>query len=63
MRLSEGDGWEYDYETFVAYDAVNRSDASQTYYRDELRDFDERTFIPLTTPVLVDGPIPLSENK
>lgn len=63
MRLSEGDGWEYDYETFVAYDAVNRSDASQTYYRDELRDFDERTFIPLATPVLVDGPIPLSENK
>lgn len=63
MRLSEGDGWEYDYETFVAYDAVNRSNASQTYYREELRDFDERTFIPLAPPVLVDGPMPLLGNK
>ena len=58
MKLSEGDGWEYDYETFVAYDAVNRSNASQTYYRDELRNFDERTFIPLAPPVFVDGPAP-----
>ncbi len=63
MRLSEGDGWEYDYETFVAYDAVNRSNTSQAYYREELRAFDERTFIPLAPPVFVDGPIPLLENK
>ncbi len=56
MQLSEGDGWEYDYETFVAYDAVNRSNASQAYYREELRNFDERTFIPLAPPVFVDGP-------
>lgn len=63
MRLSEGDGWEYDYETFVAYDAVNRSNTSQAYYREELRDFDERTFIPLAPPVLVDGPMPLLGNK
>ena len=58
MQLSEGDGWEYDYETFVAYDAVNRSNASQTYRHEELRDFDERTFIPLAPPVFVDGPAP-----
>lgn len=58
MQLSKGDGWEYDYETFVAYDAVNRSSASQTHHRDELRDFDERTFIPLAPPVFVDGPAP-----
>jgi len=38
------------------YDAVNCSNASQTYYREELRDFDERTFIPLAPPVFVDGP-------
>ena len=55
MKLSEGDSWEYDYDTFVAYDAVNRSNTSQAYYREELRDFDERTFIPLAPPVLVDG--------
>lgn len=54
MQLSEGRGWEYDYETFVAYDAINRSAASQTYRRDELRDFDEKAFIPLAPPVFVD---------
>ena len=40
------------------YDAVNRSNASQTYHREELRDFNERTFIPLAPPVFVDGPAP-----
>ena len=54
MTLSEGSGWEYDYEAFVAYDAINRSASSQAYYRDELRDFDERTFIPLAPPVFVE---------
>lgn len=58
MQLSEGSGWEYDYETFVAYDAVNRSNASQAYHSEELRNFDERTFIPLAPPVFVDGPAP-----
>lgn len=62
MQLSEDSGWEYDYETFVAYDAVNRSTASQTYYREELRDFDERTFIPLAPPVFVDGPAPAAHQ-
>jgi hypothetical protein len=27
MRYSEGDSWTYDYETFVAYDAINRNTA------------------------------------
>lgn len=62
MRLSEGDTWEYDYETFVAYDAVNRSNTSQTHRREELRDFDERTFIPLAPPVFVDGPAPAAKQ-
>ena len=54
MKLSEGSGWEYDYETFVAYDAVNRSNASQAYYREEVENFDESTFVPLAPPVWVD---------
>ncbi len=57
MKLSEGSGWEYDYETFVAYDAVNRSNASQTYYREEVENFDESTFVPLAPPVWVDRDI------
>ena len=32
-KLSESDFWEYDHETFVAYDAVNRSNTSQTHQR------------------------------
>lgn len=62
MQLSEDSGWEYDYETFVAYDAVNRSNTSQTHRREELRDFDERTFIPLAPPVFVDGPAPAAHQ-
>ena len=58
MKLSESDSWEYDYETFVAYDAANRSNASLTNHDDEIRGFDERTFIPLAPPVFVDGPAP-----
>lgn len=54
MRLSEGYKWEYDYETFVAYDAINRSAASQACRRDEFLNFDEKTFIPLAPPVFVD---------
>lgn len=53
MTLSEGSGWKYDYETFVAYDSINRSAASQSYYSDELRNFDEKSFIPLAPPVFV----------
>ena len=54
MTLSEGNGWKYDYEAFVAYDAVNRSASYQAYYRDELQALDERTFIPLAPPVFVE---------
>ena len=54
MTLSEGSGWKYDYEAFVAYDAVNRSASYQAYYRDELQALDERTFIPLAPPVFVE---------
>ena len=54
MTLSEGSGWTYNYEAFVAYDAINRSASSQAYYRDELQGFDERTFIPLAPPVFVE---------
>ena len=53
MTLSEGSGWKYDYETFVAYDSINRSAASQVYHSDELRNFDERSFVPLAPPVFV----------
>lgn len=55
MTLSEGSGWKYDYETFVAYDEINRSSASQAYYSGQVADFDERNFIPLGEPVAMEG--------
>ncbi len=54
MTLSEGSGWKYDYETFVAYDAVNRSAASEAYYVDQTEGFDEKSFIPLAPPVAIE---------
>lgn len=54
MTISEGSGWEYDYETFVAYDAINRSVSSQAYYRTQTDAIDEATFIPTAPPVLVE---------
>lgn len=54
MTISEGSGWEYDYETFVAYDAINRSASSQAYYRAQTDTIDEANFIPTAPPVLVE---------
>lgn len=53
MKLSEGSGWKYDYETFVAYDETNRSNTSLAYYRDQIDEFDEKRFIPLGEPVVM----------
>ncbi len=53
MTISEGSGWEYDYETFVAYDAVNRSVSSRAFNRAQLDEVDEASFIPTAPPVLV----------
>lgn len=47
-----------EYEHAEMLRRVSEEDASQTYHREEVRDFDERTFIPLAPPVLVDGPAP-----
>jgi len=55
MKLSEGSGWKYDYEAFVAYDEVNRSNSSQAYYSGQVADFDGRNFIPLGEPVAMEG--------
>lgn len=54
MTISEGSGWEYDYETFVAYDAVNRSVSSRAFNRAQLDEVDEASFIPTAPPVLVE---------
>lgn len=30
-KLTYGDSWEYDYETFVAYDAINRTEEGKQH--------------------------------
>lgn len=52
MKLSEPNGWEYDYEAFVAYDETNRSAVSLAYCESQMEGFDEKAFIPLAPPVL-----------
>lgn len=53
MKLSEPSGWKYDFEAFVAYDAINRSAASQAYYENQMDGFDEESFVPLAPPVVM----------
>ncbi len=52
MKLSEPSGWEYDFEAFASYDAVNRSAVSQAYNESQMEGFDEESFVPLAPPVV-----------
>lgn len=51
-KLAYGDSWEYDYEDFVEYDAVNRT-AEASAARRQRMNYVERTFEPTAAPVIV----------
>lgn len=51
-KLAYGDSWEYDYEDFVEYDAVNRSVAASVARRQRVN-YVERDFEPTAAPVVV----------
>ena len=51
-KLAYGDSWEYDYEDFVEYDAVNRSTSASAPEKTR-RNYVERTFEPTVPPVIV----------
>ncbi len=51
-KLAYGDSWEYDYEEFVEYDAVNRS-ASSSAPQKTRRNYVERPLEPTAAPVVV----------
>ena len=51
-KLAYGDSWEYDYEDFVEYDAVNRS-ASSPAPQKARRNYVEKPLEPTTPPVIV----------
>ena len=51
-KLAYGDSWEYDYEDFVEYDAVNRS-ASSSAPQKTRRNYVERPLGPTAAPVVV----------
>ena len=60
MQWSEGDGWEYDYETFVEYDAINRSSAltrSNYVLRQDNRKVNHHP------PVIINGSPKANEEK
>ena len=50
-KLAYGDAWAYDYETFVAWDAVNRTGNAPIMLRTPMRK--PRNFVPLHPPVVV----------
>ena len=51
-KLAYGDSWEYNYEDFVGYDAVNRS-ASSSVPQKTRRNYVERPLEPTAGPVVV----------
>jgi len=50
-KLAYGDSWEYDYEDFVEYDAVNRTAAASAARRQRVN-YVERAFEPTAAPVV-----------
>lgn len=52
-KLAYGDSWEYDYEKFVEYDAVNRTSASADAPRKRRTNYVEKSYEPLAPPVIV----------
>ena len=57
-KLAFGDSWEYDYEKFVEYDSINRSNAATKVQRNGPR----RRYAPLAPPVVCKGPIPIKKK-
>jgi len=51
-KLAYGSSWEYDYEEFVEYDAVNRS-AAATAARSRQTNYVEQPFVPTAPPVVM----------
>ena len=51
-KLAYGEAWEYDYEDFVEYDAVNRTPAASAARR-QRTNYVERTYAPTAPPVVV----------
>lgn len=55
-KLAYGPEWEYDYDKFVEYDAVNRATASQTVSVQKRRaNYVEKTYEPTHPPVVING--------
>ncbi|MFI3315172.1 MAG: M64 family metallopeptidase, partial [Rikenellaceae bacterium] len=59
-RIMIQSGEEYDFEEFVAYDAINLSVSSQTYSAVQAANLDKSTFVPLASPVVILGSPELS---
>lgn len=52
-RIMVLSGEDYDYEEFVAYDAINRSISAQAANAAKTRSFDSSSFTPLAQPVII----------
>ena len=52
-KLAYGDDWEYDYEKFVKYDAVNRAAVAAGGPQKRRANYVEKQYEPLHPPVVV----------
>ena len=59
-KLAYGESWQYDYEQFVAYDAINRKTSAST--RIPYRITDNNT-IPLHAPIVIKAPWYKAKNN
>ena len=51
-KLAYGPEWEYDYEEFVTYDAVNRASTAAAISRRKAANYVEKAYVPTAPPVV-----------
>ena len=59
-KLAYGESWQYDYEQFVAYDAINRKTSASTHIPYRITDSNN---IPLHVPVVIKAPWYKAKNN
>ncbi len=52
-KLAFGDEWQYNYEDFVEYDAINRTSVAEARRKTQAKTIDVKNFKPTTPPVVI----------
>ncbi len=52
-KLAFGNDWQYNYEDFVAYDAINRTAAAKAHRKAQTKSVDVKNFQPTPPPIII----------